>query len=238
MNPEFSGNDFALDDLSFAPVIVQRDSVVINVEKANVNAGRDTVTCNGNKMQLSANGANSYSWLPAAGLSNYNIANPVATPVATTSYIVTGKTPWGCSKNDTVIISVYPKSNISVSDDTAVCSSANIQLFALGGNKYEWFPASTLSNSNIPNPVASPQSTTKYVVKITDQYLCEYRDSVEIAVKPAPVFSISPDQNICNASSAQLSASGGNSYNWQPENLVTNNTSSNPFATPDATTTF
>src|SRR5262249_36253442 len=56
----------------------------------------------GDTLQAVSNiGGVSFTWSPAAGLSNVNSANPVATPSATTSYIVTG-TLGGCIHADTV----------------------------------------------------------------------------------------------------------------------------------------
>ena len=55
-------------------------------------------------------GANSkpglaYSWSPAAGLSNPKIANPLASPLSTTSYILTtSHDGGGCVNKDTVVV--------------------------------------------------------------------------------------------------------------------------------------
>ena len=47
-----------------------------------------------------------YSWSPQAGLSNPNIANPVATPTATTRYHVTVSDNASHVSNDSVLITV------------------------------------------------------------------------------------------------------------------------------------
>ncbi|RYZ24269.1 MAG: PKD domain-containing protein [Chitinophagaceae bacterium] len=50
-----------------------------------------------------------YQWTPAATLSDATIANPVATPVANTEYIVTiTNTTSGCVVKDTVVVNVTP----------------------------------------------------------------------------------------------------------------------------------
>ena len=69
-NTEIQGNDFALDDISFAPVFIKRDSVIIKIDKPSVIANADTTICIGTPVQLSATGAQTYTWFPAAGLSN------------------------------------------------------------------------------------------------------------------------------------------------------------------------
>lgn len=55
-----------------------------------VTAGPDTSVCPGEQVQLYASsGFDTYHWLPATGLSDANIANPVATVTGTTSYTLT-----------------------------------------------------------------------------------------------------------------------------------------------------
>lgn len=64
-----------------------------------------TITA-GESVQLNATGASNYVWTPANGLSCTACANPVASPIITTSYIVTGTDGNGCSGSDTVTIFV------------------------------------------------------------------------------------------------------------------------------------
>jgi len=57
----------------------------------------------------------SYQWSPAAGLSNPNIANPVASPAVTTAYTLTVTDSKGCIRTVSITINVLPLS-------AAVCS--------------------------------------------------------------------------------------------------------------------
>ncbi len=59
-------------------------------------------------LNASANGGSgfTYSWSPAAGLSNANIANPVASPTSTTTYTVTVTNAGGCSASAQITICV------------------------------------------------------------------------------------------------------------------------------------
>ena len=50
------------------------------------NAGSDVTICEGSTTQLSASGADSYSWSPTTGLSNPSVNDPVASPSVTTTY--------------------------------------------------------------------------------------------------------------------------------------------------------
>ncbi|MEO6884517.1 MAG: gliding motility-associated C-terminal domain-containing protein [Bacteroidia bacterium] len=50
-----------------------------------------------------------YSWHPTTGLSDSTAANPVATPLTTTTYTVTVTNASGCSERDSVTITVLPE---------------------------------------------------------------------------------------------------------------------------------
>ncbi|MGB3849806.1 MAG: FG-GAP-like repeat-containing protein [Tunicatimonas sp.] len=60
----------------------------------------------GNSVRLLANGAESYQWSPAAGLSSTEVADPVASPSETTTYTVEGITANGCVALDTIVVLV------------------------------------------------------------------------------------------------------------------------------------
>ena len=53
------------------------------------NAGVDVTICENESTGLNATGGSSYRWSPTNGLSNANIASPIATPTFTTNYCVT-----------------------------------------------------------------------------------------------------------------------------------------------------
>lgn len=69
----------------------------------------------GDQVQLAATGADAYVWTPDTGLSDPNIANPIASPEATTTYIVTGTLIDGCSATAeiTIIVSAGGEVNIT-----------------------------------------------------------------------------------------------------------------------------
>ena len=75
-----SGNDYALDDISFSTQSISYDEVTITVSPAAIIAGDDVTICEGASTQLNATGGTSYIWSPADGLSNANIANPEVSP--------------------------------------------------------------------------------------------------------------------------------------------------------------
>ena len=237
-NTQVIGNDFALDDISFAPVLIKRDSVKIIVDTPAVTATNSTAICEGTSIQLNAIGAATYSWTQGTTLNNPAIANPVATPTSSTQYIVTGTTMNGCIAKDTVDISINPKPAILTSNDTTICQTGSAQLAASGGISYSWSPAATLNNSSAPNPIANPNNTTTYYVTVTDNNNCTNNDSVRVDVRSLSSFSIDAAAPICLNKSVQLNANGGDLYSWQPSGSLNNPGIFNPTASPTITTAY
>lgn len=217
-NTVFSGNDFALDDISFAAVTVRRDSVQISVESPVVTTRTDTTLCNLASVTLPATGASDWSWWPANGLSDPHSASPVATPGVTTEYEVTGTTVNGCVAKDKVLITVIPKLSLDLTSDTIVCSNAPVPLRALttGSATCLWYPGGTLNDPASNTPLAAPLSPTRYYVELTDINNCITRDSVMVDFLPKPDFKASGAIEACFDAEVKMQASGGDDYQWAP----------------------
>lgn len=72
-----------------------------------VNVTADQTIIYGASVWLTADGALYYTWSPADGsLSNPDIRNPIARPLTSTTYIVTGMNQWGCVDTAAVRITV------------------------------------------------------------------------------------------------------------------------------------
>ncbi|HVS97170.1 MAG TPA: gliding motility-associated C-terminal domain-containing protein [Puia sp.] len=238
------GNDFAVDDISFAPVLLETDSVTITVDRPFITAGpADTTVCSGMPVPLHAGGsATSYSWSPAADLSDASSADPVAllsaadTPVV---YIVTGTSFNRCTDTASVHVHLYPAS-ATISPDTLICRGDPARLIAGGGSGYRWSPSSGLDNPVIPDPVARPATTTRYTVSLTDGYQCIEKDSVTIHVKTVPVFTAPPDESICSGFSVPLKSVNptGYIYGWSPSSGLDDPSAPVPIAAPVTDMTY
>ena len=82
--------------------------------------------------------------------------------------------------------------DFAIMPDDSICFGEAIELIASGGVDYKWEPDDRLSDPNISNPVASPDTTTMYKVNVVDVNKCDFEDSVLISVVPA----ITPDFDI------------------------------------------
>jgi len=233
-NTNAGGNDFALDDIPFAKVEMVYDSVKVFVSvPPNVKVGNDTVLCANTPFQLSATGANFYSWSPSTGLSNPAIANPVATISDTIQYIVTG---WNinsaCFKKDTINLYTASNSSFNLSPSAVnACEGNTVSLIAYGGHTYNWFTTNhpNLSNNSQYSFPALVSDTIKVVIQDT---VCFYQDTLEsvIRVGAKPIVTLSKTNDIsCATPHAQLSASGGETFSWYPNNNISSAT--NPVIT-------
>jgi len=67
-----------------------------------------------------------------------------------------------------------------------VFSGTQVQLQAQGGIAYEWSPGTSLNDSTISNPIATPYDTTTYTCQVTQADGCVFTDSLSIAVLNMP----------------------------------------------------
>ena len=205
------------------------------------NAGPDSTFCLGQTaVPLLATGGVSYQWTPATGLSNPNIANPLASPSVTTSYIVAVGVN-GCSrtKKDTVVVTARPKPLLQVTNDTLICSIDTIQLSALGAGSVVWTPNYNINNTSSHTPLISPDLPTTYHVRLTDAYNCFKDDSVYVDVKLVVSVNAGPDTSICKTEGYKLkTVSDALHYLWTPNTFLSSDTARNPFASPPVTTTY
>lgn len=148
----------------------------------------------------------------------------------------------GCKDTMEKAIVIYD-SPTAVSFDTSACEGVPTLLTASGagtGGTYEWSPATGLSSTTVPNPLASPTSTTTYTVVITDQNGCmdSTTSTVEIIVEPPSVIS---NDTIVIGQSIQLVYPYPQSYyiySWSPTDSLSCVDCPNPFADPQQNTMY
>ncbi|MBL7921413.1 MAG: gliding motility-associated C-terminal domain-containing protein [Bacteroidia bacterium] len=177
--------------------------------------------CSGSSATLSASGANTYTWSTGSTSTIITVSPPSATV-----YTVTGTNSFGCTKSQTVNVSVNGLPTINTSS-TTICAGATGTLNASGGVSYVWSNSSTGSSINV-----SPASTTNYTVVGTAANSCTNSAIAQVSVNSLPFISVN-SATICSNTSATLIAGGGNIYNWS-------NSASGPSITvnPSANTSY
>jgi gliding motility-associated-like protein len=146
------------------------------------NAWGDTAVCFGVPVQLYDTGGHTYQWLPATGLSNPTISNPIATPPYTTIYMAIARLGSCIPDTNQVTVVIYPLPTVDAGPDQRLLAGSTAQIQATGTDiaTYRWWPSETLSCPDCPNPVASMTVRTTYTVDVESKYGCRSADSVTI----------------------------------------------------------
>lgn len=165
-----------------------------------VNAGSAQTVCAGTPVTLTATGATTYSW------NNGVTQNVSFTPIATTTYTVTGTTA-GCTNTSTVTVTVNPLPVVSAGTPQTICIGSSVTLSATGATTYTW-------NNGVTQGVAfNPTATTTYTVTGTSLG-CVNSSNVIVTVNPLPTVDAGADITICEGGYITLSGNGASTYSW------------------------
>jgi PKD repeat protein len=238
---------YTLTETVLATGCSRAQNIVVTVNPQPIgNAGTATSICAGDSTSIGTVPivGNTYTWLPATGLSNSNLANPQASPSTTTTYILhETNTATGCEKFSSVTVTVNPLPLINAGSNVSICAGSNTTLgsSSLLGNSYSWSPSTALNSAVVANPTASPSATTTYqLVQTVNATGCQATENVTITVNPRPAAVAGSNVAICLGGSTNLgiAAVNGNTYAWNPSLGLNDPNISNPVANPTVTSTY
>jgi gliding motility-associated-like protein len=177
-----------------------------------VNAGRDTMMCNNTSVPLNAtpNGNTppyTYSWSPSTALSCTSCKSPIASPTATTDYVVTITDSIGCSRKDTVRVVATP--DLTITTSSTYCSPMGTATAAVAYGTapftYSWNTTPPRTTQTITGLAAGT-----YAVVVTDSKGCIGRDTAIVVQAPAITPSITGTTSSCSGTgSITVTATGG-----------------------------
>jgi hypothetical protein len=190
-------------------------------------------TIGGNPTASGGSGSFVYSWSPGSGLNSTAIANPIATPAASTPYSVTVTDLHNCSATSSVFVTVNanPVAHAGVDQSYCIPVTSVVTLgaspAATGGSgtsyTYLWSPSTNLSSTTVANPRVTIAGATsiEYKLLVRDASTgCTNLDSTHLTILAQPSVSISSvDTDLCTTQTATLTASGspaGGTYQWAP----------------------
>jgi len=155
------------------------------------------------------------------------------------NYELTVKDQNNCITTKNVTVGLNNDLTFSKGNDTTICEGGSAQLSSTSNAaSFSWTPTTGLSNPSISNPVASPTTTTQYTVTAI-LGSCSTSGIIIVDVNAAPIPNAGPDADICVGQNAQLSASGGTSYQWTPSIYLSSATIPNPTVIqPQQTTRY
>lgn len=200
-NTNGSGNDFAIDDISFSPVCEEKDSFYVDVKTpVDVQLRSDTAICEGDSVQLIGitNAQNNWStgdttlstWISNDGVYKVEVINE-----------------FGCIAEDSMELTLYQNPMPNLGLDTAICSEDDFIKNIGIGNAWTWSTGEVTQSITI-------NDSGRYAVEVTDQNGCVGVDTFYVEKYNLPQPYLGPDTLICAYDSLKLEANAIGVYNW------------------------
>lgn len=193
--------------------------VTVNTIPATANAGPDgSINCLNSGTGLSLGSTPvvgmTYAWTPTTGLSSATVANPTANPTTATMYTLTvTNTASGCTASDQVTVFINTQvPSVDAGLNQIICLGTPVTLSGNGstGATFQW-------DNGVQNGVAFvPTATATYTLTATAANGCTATDQVIVVVNLLPTVNAGPDLQSCNGSPVTLTATGAQTYSWQP----------------------
>lgn len=187
VNPTLSTtyNVEAKDDIGCT---VSGSTTVMVVQPEYLKVPADTGICFGEQVQLNVSGTSKYLWINnTGGLSGSNIPNPVAKPVTTTVYTITGGDDYGCFPDTANIeIKVFDLPTVAAPPDAEIIAGTPLLLPATGSAdviSWKWTPGTYLDCSYCASPTTKALANTTYTVTVSNANGCIAKDEVYIKMQ-------------------------------------------------------
>lgn len=222
-------------DWYFAPHVLGNPACRIPVAYA-----EDKVVCVNECVQLvdgSQGEISSWSWnIPNGTPTSPRIPSPVVcfSKAGLHKATLTVSNAYGDDTTE-VLINVVEQPKVFVPPVVRTCPGKPVTLPAVGAAQYRWSPSTGLNDPNIAQPVATLTESTLYTVVGISSEGC--RDTVSVLVTVDSMYA-GGNVTVCPGGTATLRASGAETYQWEPQTLVSDPASATPTATPTTTTTF
>lgn len=181
-----------------------------------------------------------YVWTPAGDLLYSGGPNNAYFGDTSATVTVTANTSIGCTAKDSIKLTVYPGNFSGVStNDTGMCPGGSVQLFAGGGQSYTWSPSYGLSDTTIANPVASPETTTDYLMIAKDIHGCADSQMVRVSVHSSAIIALPDSVNIYPGESYPIEPQTNALYfTWFPPSGLSAANIADPMASPQVRTRY
>lgn len=216
------------------------DSVIININPIpNAKVIANTSICNGDSIAIGFTGFSGimYSWISKPSGYTSAKSNPFVKPSITTKYYLTETIDsTGCSKTDSVLITVNPRPNAKITGSSSGCISTltNYYVVASSGNKYSWTvkggQIKSGTGTNSINVLWTDTGAGEVKIVQSNTYGCSDSFILPVKINSLPTPKTGGNKTVC-AGNIYIgdSAVPGYSYYWMD---ILNNTS------PPATANF
>ncbi len=220
LNTQISGNDFAIDDISFRPVCTYTDQVTVVIPPNPVIQTSPTQTiCEGDDVDLTASSSTpnmTYTWTPGGTGATINVS-----PTQQTTYSVVGEDANGCiSSAQTVVVNVNPLPVLTFQGDSVICEGTAGMVTVSSSIPQTGFLWSN-NNITIPTITVAPSATTIYEVTATSPSGCVATAEFEMTVIEKLAIEINGNTVFCEGDQNSLQAISnlpGTDFLWLPRN--------------------
>jgi hypothetical protein len=209
-------------------------------------AGTSQSLCSGNSILIGStlDSGNNYSWTSKPAGFSSSASNPKISPSVSTTYFLT-KTiaATGCSKSDSIKVTVNPLPISKVGPAQTTCSGdkTGIGSSLLSGYSYSWTSNPSGFTSSLPDPVVRPNVSTIFTLTATIIATgCSKTDSVKITVNPLPAPNAGGNHSICLGNSITIGSNtiAGHVYSWTSRPIGFSSSANDITVSPFTTTTY
>ncbi len=174
----------------------------------------DTTICQGGQIQLNARGGETYTWTPSTGLSDSTIANPIASPLITTTYIVSITDKCQRLRRDTLQVKVGGSPlKVNLGNDTTLCRGQTLRLNAAASPTAQ--NAAFLWQNGTTDSILTVSDSGIYRVRLARND-CFAADTIQVRYLSPPSVGFPTDTILCLGQRLRLSADNPQAqYRWQ-----------------------
>ncbi len=199
--------------------------------KPTITISGDEAVCNGGVGQLTASGANEYSW--NTGERDASIY-PIITENKT--FVVTGTDVYGCFNDTSFTVENVEYPILSYNAPKKTCKGDTATVYVMGATRYIFNGDTTVTDVL---SLKEPLDNSKTYNVVGDIKGCQRNISFNVDVLQLPNIWITGASSVCKNGTVQLSATGGLTYEWtndKSENIISKSAMHN--ARPTETTTY
>ncbi|MDX2174684.1 MAG: T9SS type A sorting domain-containing protein [Bacteroidota bacterium] len=152
---------------------------ITSVVLPTISISGSSVACSGATVNLTANGASTYTWNTSA-----NTASIAVSPSVNTTYTASGTSTLGCVGSNTFLVNASANPTVTIAGSNSICIGSSINLTASGASSYNWNTGATTSSI-----AASPTITTTYTV-VGANGSCTTSATKSVTVNALPTVSV------------------------------------------------
>jgi gliding motility-associated-like protein len=207
-NTSGGGNDFCLDDLSFAPICTKTDNIVVTTQTPTQTVTTVAPSCNASsdgEIHVNNTLGTEYSF---DGGVTWQIDSFLLI-VGAGTYSVCSRTALGCQVCQNITLVDPPVVSLTVSNDTLICENGSAQLnaTAIGGTTFDYYWDFTASLSGSQS--VSPFVNSSYTVYAQNENGCQSApQTIDVTLRAPLSGTISIFDTICPGFTSDLSATG------------------------------